>query len=114
MALFKQALAHDVPIVDGFGRPTPEFQRFVAALVGASGGSSPIPPDTYVRTGLMPGWGSPTGTVSRATFATYAAPTASATYNQAQIQAALTHLQVLSQHVAAQIADLKTLKAFTS
>jgi len=115
MAIFKQPLAHDVPIVDKFGRPTPEFQRFWAALVGASGGgSTPIPPDTYVRTGLINGWASPSGTASRAAFSTYAAPVASAAYSQTQIQAALDHIQVLSQHLKAAIDDLKTLKAFTS
>lgn len=114
MTIFRQPLAHDVPIVDNFGRPTPAFQRFVGALVGASGGGGVIPPDTYVRAGVITGWASPTGTASRAAFVTYAAPTAGASYSQAQMQAALNHIQVLSQHLKAALDDLKTLRAFNS
>jgi hypothetical protein len=113
MALGSHPLSFDVAIVDRIGRPTPEFQRAWQALTGP-GGSGSVPAGYYVRTGLMNGWASPTGTASRATFATYAAPTASATYSQAQIQALMTHVQVLSQHVKAVIDDLKALNAFTS
>lgn len=112
MALGSHPLSFDVAIVDRVGRPTPEFQRAWQALTGATGGG--VPAGYYVRTGLMSGWASPTGTVSRASFATYAAPTASATYSQAQMQAALNEIQVLSQHLKGVIDDLKGLNAFTS
>lgn len=99
MAL-RRPLAYDVPIVLGDGRPTPQFQRAWQDLndTAAQGG---VAPDTYVRRGLKNGWTAATGTASRSTFTTYAAPTAAGSYSQAQMQALMDHMQILSQHYKA-------------
>ena len=111
MAVFRLPLATGVPIVDASGAPTVQFQRLWQGLndTAASGG---VPPGYYVRTGMQSGWASPTGTASKSAFATYSAPTAAATYNQAQIQAALDHIQVLSQHLKAVIDGAKGSQLF--
>jgi hypothetical protein len=54
------------------------------------------------------GWGTPTGTLTRTTYATYTSPAISATPTQAEVQAISDHLQVLSERQAAVISDLKT------
>lgn len=107
----RQTLTYDVPIVDREGRPTPAFQRIFQGLTdtAASGG---VAPGYYVRTGLKNGWVAATGTASRSTFATYAAPTAAGSYSQAQMQAVMDHIQVLSQHLKAVVDDLMGLEAF--
>lgn len=113
MAVTKQNLAYNVPIVDPGGRPTPEFQRLWQGVseTAAAGG---VAPGTYVRKGQLPGWASPTGTASRLTFATYVAPAISNPPTQAQVQAIATALQVVSEHLKALIDDLKTAQLLTS
>lgn len=111
MATKAGPLAHDVAIVEGDGRPTPEFQR---QWISLARGEGIIPPNTYVRAGIANGWASATGTASRAGFATYAAPTISNPPTQAQVQAIAAHVQILSQHLKAAIDDLKTLRAFNA
>jgi hypothetical protein len=109
----KQPLAHNVPIVDARGLPTPEFQRVWQGLshTAAQGG---VAPDTYVRRGLLTGWASPTGTFARTTFAAYAAPAISAAYSQAEVQALGDHVELLSQDLAALIVDLKSIEVLKS
>lgn len=53
-------------------------------------------------------WSAATGTAERSTFATYTAPTVSATYDQAEVQALANHVQTLSRRLKALIDDLKT------
>lgn len=53
-------------------------------------------------------WAAATGTAERTTFATYDAPTASATYDQAEMQAVMDAVQDLSRRLKALIDDLKT------
>lgn len=52
------------------------------------------------------GWTAPTGTLERTTFATYTAPTISAAYTQAEVQAIAAHVQILSRRLAALETDL--------
>jgi hypothetical protein len=59
----------------------------------------------YVR--KLVGWGTPTGTVARTTFATYTAPVISASPTQVEVQALADHVQILSQRLAALITDVK-------
>ena len=59
----------------------------------------------YVR--KLTGWDTPTGTLARTTFATYTAPTISASPTQAEVQALADHVQILSQRLAAVITDVK-------
>lgn len=54
------------------------------------------------------GWAAATGTADRTTFATYTAPTASATYSQAEMQAVMDHMQILSRRIKALVDDLKS------
>lgn len=63
---------------------------------------------TKVVGARISGWGAPTGTAARTTFATYAAPTASGTYSQAEMQAVMNALQITSQRLKALIDDLRT------
>lgn len=53
------------------------------------------------------GWGAPTGTPSKAAFATYAAPVFSAVYDQGQVQALAESCQTTSRTLAALINDLR-------
>lgn len=111
MATSAGPLAFNLPIVEGDGRPTPAFQRQWLSVISGEG---VIPPNTYVRAGIANGWASATGTASRTAFATYAAPTMAASYDQAQVQALAAHVQILSQHLKAALDDLKTLRAFNT
>lgn len=52
-------------------------------------------------------WVSATGTAERATFATYTAPTISASPTQAEVQALADHMQILSRRMKALIDDVK-------
>jgi len=52
-------------------------------------------------------WTAATGTASRSTFATYTAPTISASPTQAEVQAVADAVQALSRHMKALIDDLK-------
>lgn len=61
---------------------------------------------TRVVDNRQTGWGTPTGTVSRAAFATYTSPTIASTYNQTQIQDIADGLEDVSRHLAALIVDM--------
>ncbi len=52
------------------------------------------------------GWGVPTGTLTRTTFATFAGQTISASPTQAEVEAIDDHLKIVSERVAALINDL--------
>jgi hypothetical protein len=52
------------------------------------------------------GWGVPTGTLERTSYTTYVAGGASADYNATQISDLMTHVQTLSNRLAALIADM--------
>jgi len=52
------------------------------------------------------GWGTPSSTLARSTFATYAGQTISALYNSTEVQAIDDHVKVLSQRLGALLTDL--------
>lgn len=54
------------------------------------------------------GWGTPSSTLARTTFTTYAGQTVSAAYVQAEVQAIDDHIKILSQRLGALITDLLT------
>ena len=67
--------------------------------------------DSAATTGLnwrsgATGWGTPSSTLARTTFATYAGQTISALYSQAEVQTIDDHVKVLSQRLGALITDL--------
>lgn len=67
----------------------------------------------YVRQGQTAAWSAPTGTSSRASLASYAAPTISASYTQSEVQAIANAAQAGSRALVALIADLKANGALT-
>jgi hypothetical protein len=67
----------------------------------------------YVHQDATPPWVDPTGTLSRATFSTYTAPTISNPPTQAEVQDIANAAQSMSQHLAALIADLRSNNALT-
>lgn len=80
------------------------------ALGVAAGTSVPTRDDgdaRYVRQDVGAAWTAPSGTASRATFATYAGQTISAAYVQAEVQAIDDHVKVLSQRMKALVDDLQ-------
>lgn len=93
------------PIVDGNGRVTPYFQRFWQNVSLQADEGASVAPDVSnkVDKGTSGGWAAATGTSSKTTFATYAAPTISNPPTQAEVQAIADHLQVLSRHTKALI-----------
>jgi len=102
------ALDKSTPIIEPqTGRITPYFQRFwqnlsFTAADGATGAVDAVKRSTFTT------WASPTGTAARTAFATYTAPTISALYTQAEVQALANHVQILSQRFKAIVDDLKT------
>ena len=64
--------------------------------------------DTQVVAARVTGWGAPTGTATRTTFATFAGQDVSATYTEAEVQAIDDHVKVLSERLKALIDDLTT------
>lgn len=100
----RRPLTWDVPIVQPDLRPTPAFQRAWQEL-GDTAATGGVPAGYYVRTKLKNGWVAATGTAERSTFVTYTAPTAAGSYSQAQMQALMDHMQILSQHLKALIDD---------
>lgn len=68
----------------------------------------------YVLGSVGPSFAAMTGTASRATFATYAAPTISNPPTQAEVQAIADAVQTISQHLKALIDDLLANKALTT
>ena len=123
MPIFKPpALDKAAPIVDESGRITPYFQRFwqnlsFTAAAGAEGAFDFGPQISTINTQItalqtgkaskLTGFTAATGTADRSTFATYTAPTISASPTQAEVQAIANHLQIISRHLKAMIDDLK-------
>ncbi len=62
---------------------------------------------TRVLASRQTGWGAASGASDKTAFTTYNAPTVSATYDQAEIQALATAVQVASRHIGALINDLR-------
>ncbi len=67
----------------------------------------------FVRQDQTTAWADATGTLSRATFATYAGQTISAVPTQAEVQAIDDHVKLLSQRLAALVNDLRSVGALT-
>lgn len=95
------------------GCATPYFQRVLLDITqGSNAGASVAGGDlaplfaAKVDKDTSLGWGAPTGTASKAAFATYAAPVVSNPPTQAEMQALADHAQLLSQHLAATIQAL--------
>jgi cell wall-associated NlpC family hydrolase len=117
------------PIVDPQGRITPYFQRFwqnlsFTAIDGANQSSDVAALQSAVTTingqistintslagkvakSTFTSWAAATGTAERTTFATYTAPTISASPTQVEVQAIADHVQILSRRLKALIDDL--------
>lgn len=60
------------------------------------------------------GWGTPTGTLTRTTFATYAGATAGVSYDQTIMKNAIDAIKINSERLAALISDLKTVNGLLS
>lgn len=100
------ALDKAAPIVDpSTGRITPYFQRFWQNLAFTAAEGAAVAPDVTnkVDKGISSGWVSATGTQSKSAWTVYSAPAAAGAYSQAQMQAVMNHLQVVSEHLAAVI-----------
>lgn len=116
------ALDWAAPIVDPrTGRPSPYFQRFwqnvsLTSADAANGSTTNLSDQLAAKVdkNSQTGWASPSGTLDKTTFATYAAPTISNPPTQAEVQALANHVQVLSQHLAAAINALKAAQVFGS
>lgn len=67
----------------------------------------------YVKRDQSPAWSDPTGTLARASYATYTAPAISAIPTQAEVQAIANHVQILSQTLAALVTDARAINALT-
>lgn len=67
----------------------------------------------YVAKDQTPAWATPTGTLSRATFAAYAGQTISAAPTQAEVQAIDNAVVILSRRMAALITDLRLANVLT-
>jgi hypothetical protein len=76
-----------------------------AASVAASKIDEATADTLYVKRDTSPAWVNPTGTLTRATYATYTAPVISAVPTQAEVQALADHVQILSRALAAVITD---------
>lgn len=86
----------------------------LAAQATANAALTPAQGDlVYVQRGLGPAWAAPTGTASRSTFATYAAPVISNPPTQAEVQAVADATQANSQRLKALIDDLQANGALT-
>lgn len=102
---------------DGVGYATPEFQRWweenaVVAEDGADMGTDVGNQlADKVDKASFGTWTAATGTASRATFATYTAPTISAAYVQAEVQAIANALQTVSRAMKAVVDDIIAAKA---
>ena len=109
MAFYRPpALDKNTPIIEPqTGRITPYFQRFWQNLTFVAADSATGAVDAVKRS-TFASWSSPTGTASRAAFATYTAPTISAVPTQAEVQAIADALQAISRATKALVDDLKT------
>ena len=89
------------------GDPSEGFTYYDTALnaVRTWNGSAWV---DYVKQDVGAAWSAATGTASRATFATYAAPTITNPPTQAEVQAVANAVQVLSQRMKALIDDLQS------
>jgi hypothetical protein len=63
---------------------------------------------TQVATSRRTGWGAPTGTATRTTFATYAGQNVSSSFVEAEVQAIDDHVKILSERLKGLIDDLTT------
>ncbi len=99
------ALDWAAPIVQADGRVTPYFQRFWQnlSLVAADGAAAAPDVANKVDKNTSTGWVACTGTALKGGFATYTAPTISATPTQAEVQAIANALQNVSRAVKALI-----------
>lgn len=84
----------------------------IAAQATADGKLSAAQADNlYVKQDGTPDWQTPTGTGERGTFASYTAPTISATPTQAEVQAVANAVQTASRHLTALVGDLIVVEA---
>lgn len=119
--LLTTALPAWMPLIvikdDGQGYATPEFQRWweenagVAESGGVVGTDIGAMLDLKVDKADFGTWSAATGTASRTTFATYTAPTISAAYVQAEVQALANALQDVSRAMKAVVDDIIAAKA---
>lgn len=86
---------------------TLDWPRKVAVAVNFLIGKESEADLRYVMQDQGSAWTAPTGTASRATFATYAGQTVSNPPTQAQVQAIDDHVKLLSERVKAIVDDLK-------
>jgi hypothetical protein len=87
--------------------------------LAAAANNARLATDSTTLTGLIwilasTGWGAPSGTLSRAAYASYAGQTVSAAYVQAEAQQTDDAVKLLSQVVAAILTDLRTQKIFNN
>lgn len=105
MTVFRPpALDKAAPIVNPVdGRITPYFQRFWQNLsfTAEVGGNASVNLSLKVDKATSTGWTAATGTAAKNTFATYTAPTISASPTQAEVQAIANHVQILSRQLKA-------------
>lgn len=80
--------------------------RAITAGTGLTGGGD-LSANRSLAVASAGTYGLPTGTLARAIFATYTAPTISASPTQAEVQAVADALQVVSRTLAALITDMK-------
>lgn len=69
---------------------------------------------TAVQQNLGPSWSAPSGTASRASFATYTAPVISASPTQAEVQGVADAVQAVSRALKAAVDDLRANGALSS
>lgn len=99
-------LSKDQPITDPkTGCATPYFQQQLLSISGFADQGAAASPDVADKVDKLTstGWGTPSGTASKAIFATYTAPVISASPTQAEVQAIANALQIASQHLKALI-----------
>jgi hypothetical protein len=89
--------------------PADCFQQYSADIV--AGNAAPhfrTENGDIVKIYSIGGWGTPTGTLTRTTFATYAGATAGVLYDQTIMQNLIDAAKITSERLAALISDLKT------
>jgi hypothetical protein len=89
--------------------PVDCFQQYSADIV--AGNAAPhfrTENGDIVKIYSIGGWGTPTGTLTRTTFATYAGATAGVLYDQTIMQNLIDAAKITSERLAALISDLKT------
>jgi len=91
------------------GNPADAFQLYSADIV-ANNAAPHFQTENgdVIKIYSIGGWGTPTGTLTRTTFATYAGATAGALYDQTIMQNLIDAAKITSERLAALISDLKT------